>query len=73
MRAEYQVNPARVGAWGSSAGGHLAELLGVLDGAGDAGDPDPVSRLSSKVGAVVTMFAPTDLPAMFSKTVRPER
>jgi acetyl esterase/lipase len=69
--AEYQVNPARVGAWGSSAGGHLAELLGMLDGAGEAGDSDPVNRLSSKVGAVVTLFAPADLPAMFSRTVRP--
>jgi acetyl esterase/lipase len=68
---EYLVDPARVGAWGSSSGGHLAELLGMQDGAGDAGDTDPVNRLSAKVRAVVTLFAPADLPAMFSKTVRP--
>jgi acetyl esterase/lipase len=67
---EYGVDPARVGAWGSSSGGHLAELLATQDGVGDAGDADPVNRLSAKVRAVVTLFAPSDLPALFSKTVR---
>ena len=69
--AAYKLDSARVGAWGSSAGGHLAELLGMQDGVGDTGDTDPVNRLSAKVRAVVTLFAPADLPAMFAKTVRP--
>jgi acetyl esterase/lipase len=69
--AEYRVDPARVGAWGSSSGGHLAELLGTMDGAGDAGDSDPVNRLSAKVRAVVVLSAPSDLPALFVKMLRP--
>ena len=68
---EYGVDPARVGAWGSSSGGHLAGLLATQDGVGDAGDTDPVNRLSAKVRAVVTLFAPSDLPAMFRQTARP--
>jgi acetyl esterase/lipase len=67
----YKLEPARVGAWGSSSGGHLAELLGTMDGRGVAEDHDPVNRQSAKVRAVVTLFAPSDLPAMFAKTSRP--
>ena len=32
---------------------------------------DPVNRLSAKVRAVVALFAPAELPAMFPITVRP--
>lgn len=59
--ADYGIAPDRIGAWGSSSGGHLAELLGTLDGAGDQTDTDPVNRLSAKVQAVVAYFAPADL------------
>ena len=53
------VDPARVGAWGESAGGHLAALLG-LTGAeldGEVGVLGP----SSAVDAVVAWYAPSDL------------
>src|SRR5205085_237905 len=46
------------------------ELLGTLDGAGDAADHDPVNRFSGKVQAVVALFAPSDLPTMFPATAR---
>jgi acetyl esterase/lipase len=59
--ADYGIAPERIGAWGSSSGGHLAALLGTLDGAGDHTDTDPVNRLSAKVQAVVAYFAPADL------------
>ena len=59
--ATYGITPDRIGAWGSSSGGHLVELLGTHDGAGDAADTDPVNKLSSKVQAVVAFFAPADL------------
>jgi acetyl esterase/lipase len=36
-------------------------MLGVLDGTGDPDDADPVNRLSSKVQAVIAIFAPADL------------
>jgi acetyl esterase/lipase len=59
--AEYGVNADRIGATGGSSGGHLALMLGVLDGAGDSDDPDPVNRKSAKVQTVATLFAPVDM------------
>jgi acetyl esterase/lipase len=51
--ATYRIDPDRIGAFGSSSGGHLVSLLGVLDGKGNPTDPDPINRISSKVQAVV--------------------
>ena len=70
LRAGY-ITSDRIGAWGSSSGGHLVELLGTMDGKGDASDSDPVNRLSAKVQAVVALFAPSDLMLMFSTMARP--
>ena len=69
--SDYGITSDRIGAWGSSSGGHLVELLGTMDGKGDASDSDPVNRLSAKVQAVVALFAPADLPSMFGTTSRP--
>ena len=59
--ARYRIDPARVGAVGFSAGGHLVSLLGVADAndglEGDEGHPEQ----SSRVQAVVNFFGPTDL------------
>lgn len=66
----YGITSDRIGAWGSSSGGHLVELLGTLDGKGDPADSDPVNRLSAKVEAVVALFAPSDMSSMFSTTSR---
>ncbi len=60
---EYGIRADRIGAFGGSSGAHLAALLGVLDGAGTADDPDPVNRQSAKVQAVVAAAAPTDFTA----------
>jgi len=68
---DYGVAADRIGAWGSSSGGHLAELLGTLDGKGEASDSDPVNRLSAKVQAIVALFAPADLPSMYGTTSVP--
>ncbi|HEV3142959.1 MAG TPA: alpha/beta hydrolase, partial [Gemmataceae bacterium] len=57
---KYRVNPERIGAFGYSAGGHLACLLGTTDKndglEGSGGNPDQ----SSRVQAVVSYFGPTD-------------
>ncbi|MBV9852730.1 MAG: alpha/beta hydrolase [Armatimonadetes bacterium] len=58
---EYHLDPERIGAWGHSAGGHLAALLGV---SGDAPELEGVADtggVSSRVQAVVALSAPSDL------------
>ena len=62
----YGIDGHRLGAWGASSGGHLAALLGTLDGAGDPNDSDPVNRESAKVQTVVTLFPATDLASLTS-------
>jgi acetyl esterase/lipase len=56
----YNLDPAHVGAWGASAGGHLVALLGVSAGVpeleGDLGNLDR----SSAVDAVCDWFGPSD-------------
>ncbi|MDD5265084.1 MAG: alpha/beta hydrolase fold domain-containing protein, partial [Candidatus Bipolaricaulis sp.] len=65
---ELDVDPQRIGAMGSSAGGHLVAMLGVTDGSegleGTSGD----LSLSSRVQAVVDYFGPTDLTAAADST-----
>lgn len=57
----YGIDPKKIGAMGGSSGGHLASMLGVLDGAGDPQDADPIQRLSAKAQCVVARAAPQDL------------
>ncbi len=60
---QYRIDPDRLGALGDSSGGHLANLLGVMDGKGDSAAASPVDRLDAKVQAIVSFFAPADLVA----------
>lgn len=55
----YRIDPERLGAWGYSAGAHLAMLLGVVED--DALDDAPASAPSARVSAVVAGAGPTDL------------
>ena len=57
----FGIDPDRIGGVGGSSGGHLASMLGVLDGGGRSDDADPVERQSSKLQAVFARAAPTDL------------
>ena len=62
--ATYNLDPTRIAAWGSSAGGHLAALLGttadVADLEGDLGN----ATFSSRVQTVIDWYGPTDLLKM---------
>jgi acetyl esterase/lipase len=62
--AEYNLDPARVGAWGESAGGHLAALLGTASHVEAWDRTGGYQAYSSRVQAVCDWFGPSDLLQM---------
>jgi len=60
--ATWGTDPARIGAWGTSAGSHLAALLGLTD-AGDGAflEGDGWLSQTSRAQAVADLAGPTDL------------
>ncbi len=57
---DYRIDPDHLGITGSSAGGHLALMIGTSGTPGNAKAKDPVDRVSSRVQAVGCFFPPTD-------------
>ena len=64
--AEYDIDPERVCAWGTSSGGNTALLLG-LTGGDSAFETEDYAGYSSSVKAVVDCFGPTDLVKMIDE------
>jgi acetyl esterase/lipase len=66
---KYHVDKGHIGAVGDSAGGHLAQFLGVTGGVpqfeGDGGNLDQ----SSRVQCVVNFYGPSDLTKSYGKSV----
>ena len=66
---KYHVDPERIGTMGGSAGGHLAQFLGVTGGVrefeGDGGNPEQ----SSRVACVVNFYGPSDLTRSYGRSV----
>ena len=60
--ADYNVDPDRIYAWGDSAGGHLASLVGLTANA-DSVDAD------AAVAAVAAWYPPTDLGRMAEQSL----
>jgi acetyl esterase/lipase len=58
--AEYRVDPTRIGAYGNSAGGHLALLLALMPPE-PAGPGEPLADQSSQVQAAASDSGPLDL------------
>lgn len=72
MRAnakKYKVDPARIGATGGSAGGHLAQFLAVTSNVpqfeGTGGNPEQ----SSSIACVVNVYGPSDFTKSYGKSV----
>lgn len=60
---KYNIDPARIGVWGSSAGGHLVAMLGTT-GDDKQFDKGPNLEQSSAAQAVCDFFGPTDFSRM---------
>jgi acetyl esterase/lipase len=60
----YDLDPDHIGAWGMSAGGHLAALLGTSGGVPELEGSGDNMQYSSRVQAVCDVAGPADLPAM---------
>jgi acetyl esterase/lipase len=60
---EYQLDPNRIAAMGSSAGGHLVALLGTTGGVKEFDQGEHLDQ-SSRVQAVVDWYGPTDFLQM---------
>jgi acetyl esterase/lipase len=59
---DYGVDPRRIYAWGDSAGGHLASLIGLTAGADEFQDAG--NATDDSVSAVAAWYPPTDLLRM---------
>jgi acetyl esterase/lipase len=67
--AKYQLDPARLGVTGGSAGGHLAQFLGVTAGIkAFEGEGGSAEQLSS-VTCVVNFYGPSDFTKSYGKSV----
>ncbi len=58
--SKYKIDPENIAIRGHSSGGHLALLAATSDDIRNISSKDSISRMSSKVQAVVTLAPPTD-------------
>lgn len=66
--AKYGISPDRIGVTGGSAGGHLAQFLGVTAGVKEfEGTDNP--GFSSAVSCVVNVYGPSDFTKSYGKSV----
>ena len=61
---DYGADPARIGVWGASAGGHLSLVAGTMADDGDPAAVNPLARSDNRVKAIVAYFPPTDLDVL---------
>jgi len=67
--AKYQVDPARIGVTGDSAGGHLAQFLGVTAAVKEFEGEGGNAGVSSAVSCVVNRYGPSDFTKSYGKSV----
>jgi acetyl esterase/lipase len=68
--ADYGSDPARIGVWGASAGGHLSLVAGLMADDGDPAVANPLERSGNRVQAVVAYFPPTDLDTLLGSRAK---
>jgi acetyl esterase/lipase len=61
----YNIDPARVGAFGGSAGAGISQWLAYHDDLADPGNPDPVLRQSTRLAAVAPFNAQSSYDPRF--------
>ncbi len=66
--AKYGIDPTRIGVTGGSAGGHLAQFLGVTAGVPEFEGTGNLEQ-SSAVTCVVNQYGPSDLTQSYGKSV----
>jgi len=66
--AKYHIDPKRIGVTGGSAGGHLAQFLGVTAGVKEFEGEGNLEQ-SSAVNCVVNFYGPSDLTQSYGKSV----
>lgn len=59
--ASLKIDPARLGVWGGSAGGHLTLMLATTGDDGDPAAKDETLKFPSRIAAGVALYPPTDL------------
>jgi len=65
----FNLDGSRVCAWGGSAGGHLALMLGLTAGVAEFEGSGPNQDQPSSVNCVVNYYGPTDFTQSYAKSV----
>lgn len=68
---KFQIDPENIGIHGTSSGGHLSLLAATSNDIINTNSRDSISRVSSKVQAVVAFCPPTDFLNWGSKNITP--
>ena len=66
---KYRIDPNRIGVTGGSAGGHLAQFLGVTMGVPEFEGNEGNLKFSSNVSCVVNFYGPSDFTKSYGKSV----
>jgi acetyl esterase/lipase len=67
--SRYHIDPARIGVTGGSAGGHLAQFLGVTGDVKEFEGTGGHADQSSTVACVVNVYGPSDFTRSYGKSV----